>query len=190
MVNYIGRRPDGKANLVWDNVGVQYGLKALLNGEISAEKFVDVNVRAGGYDVDGRWLPQRSAMEPEVAALLHRTGQVTFGRELGKIPEIAIRGTNNNDYHYPFRTYVNRNRLIATNGNADNHVFWTAPPASQSTLKAMDRWLAAIKADTSNDPPEVKVVRNKPADVVIACWIGGVQITDQTVCNATYPYFR
>ena len=190
MASIFGRRPDGKTNLVWDNVGVQYGLKALQNGEISAEKFVDVNVRAGGYDVDGRWQPQRSAMDPEVAAMLHRTGQVTFGRELGKIPEIAIRGTNNNDYHYPFRTMVNRNRLIAANGDADNHVFWIAPPSSQSTLKAMDRWLAAIEADTSDDPQEVKAVRNKPADVVIACWIGGSMVTDQTTCDAQYPYFR
>jgi hypothetical protein len=190
MVSIFGRRPDDKANLVWDNVGVQYGLKALQNGEISAEKFVDVNVRAGGYDVDGRWQPQRSAIEPEVAALLHRTGQVTYGRQLGNVPEIAIRGTNNNDYHYPFRTYVNRNRLIAANGDADNHVFWTAPPSTQSTLKAMDRWLAAIEADTSADPAEEKVVRNKPADIVIACWIAGAMVTDQAICDATYPYFR
>jgi hypothetical protein len=190
MVSIYGRRPDGNANLVWDNVGVQYGLKALQNGEISIEKFIDVNVRAGGYDVDGRWQPQRSEMAPEVAAMLHRTGQVTYGRELGKIPELAIRGTNNNDYHYPFRTMVNRNRLIAAIGDADNHVFWIQPPSSQSTLKAMDRWLAAIEADTSDDPPEVKVVRNKPADVVIACWIGGSMVTDQAVCDAQYPYFR
>ncbi len=190
MISVLGARPDGKANLVYDNVGVQYGLAGLLNGQISQEKFVDVNERAGGFDVDGRWQPQRSAIEPHVAALLHRTGQVTYGKYLGDVPHIAIRGTNNNDYHYPFRTYVNRNRLTFANGHADNHVFWTAPPSSQSTLRAMDRWLAAIEADTQPGTASTKLVRNKPADIVIACWIAGTQITDQSACDITYPYFR
>src|SRR5207248_2977030 len=59
-----------------------------------------------------------------------------------------------------------------------------------STFQAMDRWLAAIEADTSADPIEVKIIRDKPADIVNACWIGGVQTTDLSVCDATYPYFR
>ncbi|HEY3179052.1 MAG TPA: DUF6351 family protein [Casimicrobiaceae bacterium] len=191
MVSVLGRRAeDGYANLVFDNVGLQYGLSALNAGEITPGKFVDVNARAGGFDVNGVWQPQRSAIPAEVAALLHRTGQVTYGRQLGKVPEIAIRGTNNNDYHYPFRTMVNRNRLIAANGTADNHVFWITPPPSVSTLQAMDRWLAAIESDQTDDPIDAKIIRNKPADIVIACWIGGVQTTDLTVCDATYPYFR
>ena len=191
MISILGRRPqDGYANLVFDNVGVQYGLSALNAGAITPEKFVDVNARAGGFDVNGVWQPQRSEISTEVAALLHRTGQVTYGRNLAKVPEIAIRGTNNNDYHYPFRTMVNRNRLIAANGTADNHVFGIQPPASVSTLRAMDRWLAAIEADASDDAIELKVIRNKPADIVIGCWIGGVQVTDLATCDATYPYFR
>ena len=105
-------------------------------------------------------------------------------------PEIAIRGTNNNDYHYPFRTYVNRARLIAANGDADNHVFWTQKPAAVSTLIAMDRWLAAVEADASSDPLHVKIVRNKPADIVTACWIAGVMMTDQASVMRRIPYFR
>jgi hypothetical protein len=186
----IGKRPDGKANAVYDNVGVQYGLAGLRAGTLSPEKFVDINVRAGGYDIDGVWQPQRSAITPEVAALLHRTGQVTYGRQLGNVPELAIRGTNNNDYHYPFRTYVQRARLIAANGHADNHVFWTSKPSAASTFKAMDRWLAAIEADTGREAASVKVVRNKPADLVTACWIGGVMQPDQAACDVQYPYFR
>jgi len=175
---------------VWDNVGVQYGFTALQSGLITVEKFVDVNAHAGGYDVNGVWQPQRSAIDPEVAALLHRTGNVTYGLQLGRVPEIATRSINNNDYHYPFRTYVNRFRLIATNGNADNHIFWTALPSTISTLEPMDRWLAAIEADHTTDPIQVKIARDKPTDVVIACWISGVKTTDQTVCDAAYPYFR
>ena len=191
MVSILGRRSqDGYANLVFDNVGVQYGLTALNAGLITPDKFVDVNVRAGGFDVNGVWQPQRSAIPDEVAALLHRTGQVTYGRQLGKVPEITTRSTNNNDYHYPFRTYVNRNRLIAANGSADNHVFWIAVPSTVSSFQAMDRWLAAIEADQSDDPIEAKVIRDRPNDIVSACWIGGAQTTDMAVCDATYPYFR
>ena len=191
MVSILGRRAeDGYANLVFDNVGVQYGLNALTAGSISTEKFVDVNARAGGFDVNGVWQAKRSEISPELAALLHRTGQVTYGRELGKVPEIATRSINNNDYHYPFRTYVNRNRLIAANGHADNHIFWIATPNTVSSFLAIDRWLAAIEADGSDDPIETKIVRNKPADIVSGCWIGGVQVTDLATCDATYPYFR
>ncbi len=191
MVSVLGRRAiDGHANLVFDNVGVQYGLGGLLSGAISAEKFVDVNARAGGFDVDGRWQPERSAIDPEVAALLHRTGQVTYGRQLGSVPIVAIRGTNNNDYHYPFRTYVTRHRLLAANGHADNHVFWTAAPRGASTLDAIDGWLTAIESDGQPGSLADKVVRNRPSDLVDACWIGGVPITDQGACDLAYPYFR
>ena len=48
MVSILGRRAqDGYANLVWDNVGVQYGLTALQSGLITVDKFVDVNVQGG-----------------------------------------------------------------------------------------------------------------------------------------------
>ena len=54
----------------------------------------------------------------------------------------------------------------------------------------MDRWLAAVEADQSADPLEVKIVRDKPADILIACWISGVMVTDQSRCDTTFPYFR
>jgi hypothetical protein len=190
MVSIVGRRDDGKANLMFDNVGVQYGLAALASGELSPEKFVDVNARAGGFDVDGRWQAERSSLTQDVVARLHRSGHITFGRNQGQVPILAIRGTNNNDYHYPFRTYVQRARLIAANGDADNHVFWTAPPSTQSTLRAMSRWLEAIDADESALSHADKVAVNRPADVEIACWIAGAKVTDQAACDAQYPYFR
>ena len=35
-----------------DNVGVQYGFKALLAGKITTEEFVTINERVGGFDID------------------------------------------------------------------------------------------------------------------------------------------
>jgi putative CocE/NonD family hydrolase len=39
----------GFARVPWDNVGVQYGLRALQRGDITAEQFLDVNARVGSW---------------------------------------------------------------------------------------------------------------------------------------------
>ena len=44
-----GVDPDGYARRTWDNVGVQYGLRALIEGQISPEEFIDLNARIGGW---------------------------------------------------------------------------------------------------------------------------------------------
>ncbi len=190
MASVIGRRSDGAAHQVYDNVGVQYGLLALEAGQISAEQFVDLNARAGGFDHDGRWQPQRNAMDREVVARLYRTGQILEGRGLARVPIVAIRGTNNDDYHYPYRTVVNRARLIAANGHADNHVYWIQPPRGTSTLDAIDRWLTAVQLDGGPGDLPAKVVRNRPADVVSGCWIDGAHVTDLARCDQVFPYER
>jgi hypothetical protein len=40
---------DGWARQTWDNVGVQYGLQALRDGELTPEEFLDVNAHVGGW---------------------------------------------------------------------------------------------------------------------------------------------
>lgn len=191
LSSQLGTRPlDGYAHLVYDNVGVQYGLRALLDGTVSVEKFVDVNVRAGGFDVNGGPTTQRSEMDPAVAAIIHRAGHVTYGKHLGEVPILAIRGTNNNDYHYPFRTVVNRARLMAANGNVGNHVYWIQATSGMSTLSMMDQWLANIEADTSDVPKAEKVRNNKPANLQSGCGISGTFVTDLARCDEQYPHFR
>lgn len=190
MSSVLGTRPDGKAPAVFDNVGVEYGRLALDAGIISPAQFAHLNANVGGYDIDGQWQKARSAIDPAVAAILHRTGQVTFGRALGGIPELAVRGTNNNDYHYPFRTMVNRARLEIANGHANTHSYWIQPPSTMSTLAVMERWLTAIAADRASGTPADKVVRNRPADARSACWIDGARSDDLARCDAAYPYFR
>ncbi|TVS10807.1 MAG: hypothetical protein EA419_09910 [Wenzhouxiangella sp.] len=49
----------GYARVPWDNVGVQYGLRALRDGRISPEQFLDINHHVGG------WKPPE-LMRPEV----------------------------------------------------------------------------------------------------------------------------
>ena len=47
--------------LTWDNQGVQYGLKALVNGQLSRRDFMDLNRKIGAWKNQHR-------MEPEVMA--------------------------------------------------------------------------------------------------------------------------
>ena len=44
-----GMDEHGYARRTWDNIGVQYGLKALITRRISKEEFLDLNSRAGGW---------------------------------------------------------------------------------------------------------------------------------------------
>jgi hypothetical protein len=49
-VEAYGRDPEtGFARVAWDNVGVQYGLRALSDGRITPEQFLDVNARVGSW---------------------------------------------------------------------------------------------------------------------------------------------
>ncbi len=47
--NIYGVDDTGYARPTWDNVGVQYGLKSLKQGTITAAEFLDVNFKVGGW---------------------------------------------------------------------------------------------------------------------------------------------
>lgn len=201
QVNLFGKRPDGTANRAYDNVGLQYGLKALNAGAITAEQFVDLNEKVGGRDADWNWTPQRSVADPFALDAVYRSGQVNLGTGLAGVPIIDLRGQaygcENTEIHSCFHSWVMRERLIKANGNANNHVILTAATgdnvaaaeADREALGLMDRWVAAIKGDTSNDSQATKVTRHRPAQAQDACWIKGVRTTDLAVCEAAFPRF-
>jgi hypothetical protein len=200
-VNVYGRDPaTGFARRPLDNVGVQYGLDAFNAGTISAEQFVDLNERVGGYDIDGNLTPARTAGDVEALSTAYRTGRVNFGANLDAIPIIDFRAYFDAlaDPHDSVRSQSMRARLVAANGNADNQVLLltsrtatgagTTAAVGAEALRLMDQWLTAIAADPSTDPPSVKVARNKPAGAVDACYTAsGARTTDQAQCRALYP---
>jgi uncharacterized tannase-like protein DUF6351 len=50
VVNVYGRDPvTGIARSTWDNIGVQYGLQALVSRQITPEEFLDLNASVGGW---------------------------------------------------------------------------------------------------------------------------------------------
>jgi hypothetical protein len=197
QVAMFGKRQDGFANRPYDNVGIQYGLRALEAGKITPEQFVHLNEHVGGRDIDWNWTPRRSVADHFALEVAYRSGQVNLGNGLASVPVIDGRSCRNLEIHSCYHSWVMRQRLEKTNGHADNHVILaradtdtaSAVPLTTASFDLLDRWVAAIKADRSKAPLAVKVRRHRPADAVDACWINGVRTTDAAACAAVTPYF-
>lgn len=215
MVNVYGRNPaTGFARRPFDNVGWQYGLVALNEGKISFDQFLDLNSRIGGHDIDGNIVPARSVGDAAAVRTLYETGRLnTFGLGNASVPIIDVRSyldfvqpNGEVDVHNAYHSRVNRARLIAANGNADNQVIVTvqstgtlagdfqatAPLSrvSKQLFDSMDQWLAAIAADNGPGTKAQKVVRNKPSALVDACYDGSLnKITDAATCARMFPYY-
>ena len=186
----------GFAKQLYDNVGVQYGLTALQEGVITAEKFVGINEKIGGYDIDHNLTAARTRADPDAVRIAYRSGRTQDASQLDQAAIIDLRNTANNfNIHTDHHSWANRDRMKNANGHADNQIIWTSGggngpgPSNASSLDLLDQWLAAVEADHSNAPLEVKIRRNKPADASDACFIGGERVTDTEVCAETFPYF-
>lgn len=216
-VNYFGRRDPsswtanetiirrGFARDVKDNVGVQYGLQALLANKISADQFVDLNEKVGGVDIDFSPIPQRTVQDPGAAAVAYRAGLISDVKKLDQVAIISPRLPDVDPIatHSMVHSYIYLDRLKKAQGHSNNHVLWMLPGHDATvqhelSFAAMDRWLAAIEADKSIDSLSTKVVRNKPADLVEGCWAPGTTTSDQTLgnqvidmaqCRAWYPVY-
>jgi hypothetical protein len=202
-VNVYGRIPGtpgrGFSKRPLDNVGVQYGLKALNDGVINVDQFIDLNRMIGGFDIDLNHIPERTTAHLDATSRAYRTGRILWGGNgLANIPIITRHGYGdgvvNGDIHLKFWSFAIRERLMNANGRTDNQVIVGQLANSNSLIEQMNRWLDAIVADPSQRPAIEKVVRSKPADVVDACFTSdGTKIVEtQTAfgpgqCNALFP---
>ena len=199
MVNVFGRDPrSGFARRPFDNVGVQYGLRALNNGQITFDQFLDLNRRVGGHDLDGGIVPTRTVADPEALRIAYETGRLNgANRGLSAVPIIDVRPytDGDDDVHDIVASHITRARLIAANGHADNQVFRTYAPgtpiqaAQRQVLDAMDQWLASIAVDTAPARSALeRVVRNKPSGLVDACYTPNLEpMTDAARCGQLFP---
>jgi len=217
MVNIFGIDPTtGFARRPFDNVGIQYGLAALNAGAITFDQFIDLNSHVGGHDIDGNVVANRTVGDLTALKTAYQTGRVNeFGAGLASVPIIDVRSYLDIvqpggavDVHNSYHSGVNRARLIAANGNADNQVIVTV--ASTGTLGGdigsstsplaivsrrlfdlMDQWLASIAADNGPGTQAQKVVRNKPASLVDSCYDASLnRITSAAQCAQTFPYYK
>lgn len=203
QVNLLGIDPStGFAGRALDNVGVQYGLQALQKGAISAEQFVELNELAGGYDADGNLQPARTLASPAALQPTYAYGRINRAENLGAIPIIDWRDYRDPDLHNAVRSISMRMRLEKATGSSANHVILRSTGAGSlalptAVLLKMDRWLSSIVSDGRAYPtPAAKVVANRPADVVDACYTSaGTEIREKAdvanggQCGALYPYY-
>lgn len=177
-----------------DNTGVQYGLKALAAGQISAEEFVSLNEEIGGTDNDMNLTRARMVADAEALRIAYQDGIIGDARQWAKVPIIDWRGNDNSNIHMNWRAFAVRDRLDRANGGHGNQVIWRygpglLPPAQLmvDSLVTIDKWVAAIKADTSTATLEEKVIKHKPPEAFDFCYIGNdytTKVTDWAKCNA------
>ncbi len=190
-----------------DNTGIQYGLKALLNGAITAEEFVTLNEKIGGMDADSNRMAARSAADLPALAIAYRTGIVSSGTNLGKLPIIDSRGYDEQGIHFIWRSFSERARIAASNGgNFGNQVMWrygsgllpgTAAQVNAVTVESlvtMDVWLSnlvvtAPKVTLNDVRTQPQVISAKPATAYDLCYLTGdvnfaTKVTDMALCDA------
>lgn len=211
LVNVYGRDPKtGFARRPFDNVGVQYGLKALNDGVISKAQFIDLNTRVGGYDADANYVAARSVGDRRAIEAAYRSGVMMSGAGgLKDLPILDYSGIysdlrESGDFHMKHHHFSVRERLKRWNGTADNHVMWSdggrqqgAPDQTQAeALTAMDRWLVAIAGDGKPGGRAERTQRNKPETLKDGCFTPGADrrfIAEpqtpyaDTACNKLYP---
>ena len=164
-----------------DNVGIQYGLKALLSGAITAEEFVTLNEKIGGTDADSNRTPERTTADRRALSIAYRAGIVSSGKNLGKLPIIDSRGYDEQGIHYIWRTFSERARIDAdNNGNHGNQVIWrygtgllpgTAAQVNAVTVQSfltMDTWLTTLLSSAPKETinsvrTQAQVIAAKPA---------------------------
>ena len=201
--------PPGSARAMQtgDNVGIQYGLKALLAGAITAEEFVTLNERIGGTDADSNRTAARSTADLQALDIAYKAGIVASGTNLGKLPIIDSRGYDEQGIHYIWRSFAERARIDAANGgNHGNQVMWRygtgllpATPAQVAavtlqSLLTMDTWLSTLtvsapKATLNDVRTQAQVIAAKPANAIDQCYLTGdttfsTPVTDMALCDA------
>ena len=190
-----------------DNTGVQYGFKALLAGSITPDEFVTLNEKIGGFDADATRVASRSQADTAALDIAYKSGIVSSGTNLGKLPIIDSRGYDEQGIHYIWRSFSERARIDASNANNHgNQVIWrygtgllpgTAAQVAAVTvpsLLTMDTWLSALlssapKANLNAVRTQAQVVAAKPAAAIDLCYLTGdatfaTKVTDMALCDA------
>lgn len=162
-VNALGTDPEtGFAQRALDNVGVAYGLEALNDGVISVDEFLDLNAAVGGYDIDGKIIPERTVATDSALATTFRVGALTNGAALRDIPIILrnIYLDPAGDIHTRVWPFDIRERMRTADGkDAPNLLLWTDPgiggtealvgsvsgqlTGANRSVEAIDAWLTA-----------------------------------------------
>jgi Tannase-like family of unknown function (DUF6351) len=164
--NVYGVGPDDYARQTWDNVGVQYGLKALTDGNITPPEFLHLNATVGSWKDPGEMVQegppfvpggppdpwsmrnQRLSADGGVTPAQRRTGSTAamnaayeeglyFDGDID-IPIIDWRPylEERLDMHNSHQSFASRRRMLDHDGRASNQVIWFSGPDGNQTLEA------------------------------------------------------
>ena len=116
-INVFGADDDGFGRRALDNIGIEYGRAALVDGLITVDQFLDLNANIGGYDIDGNLVDERIQADPEVVEIAYATGRVLHGDSA--VRDIPIIDTDRYsdlafDIHDRFRFFTIRARITGS----------------------------------------------------------------------------
>ena len=202
-INVFGPRPPGDwsaneqllghgfAGIPIDNVGVQYGLSALQQGEITPEQFVDLNEKIGGVDIDINPTSSRLQATKPALANAYRSGMIDETNSLDETAIIDCRGPDVAEGHDAYRAFALRARLDREHGSHANQLIWEGPvpypgvgdeSCPFNSFTAMDRWLTAIEKDAGSRSLAAKIAADKPSDLTDRCYDGNGNLVSETLC--------
>jgi len=199
LVAVYGKDPKtGFARRPFDNIGVEYGLKAFNDGKINFNQFLDINRLVGGHDINGNIVADRTVADLEALRIAYESGRINDGAQgLAMIPIIDMRpyteGPGGN-VHDTFNGVIAGNRINAAGGgNRISRVYEANVPifkAQDDNLDILDKWLAAVARDTAGGSQREKVLRNKPAGLADSCFTAKFEETkDPAKCAAMFPVY-
>ena len=173
--NVYGVGSDGYARQTWDNIGVQYGLKALTDGNITPAEFLALNAAAGSWKDPGAMVQEgqpflptggfdpwslRNQQAPRRAGSLAAMNAayekgLYFDGDID-IPLIDMRQylEERLDMHNSHQSFASRQRMLDHDGRASNQVIWFSEPGWDTTLEAfevMDEWLLDRRPPEATD---------------------------------------
>ncbi len=204
-VNQFGRDPrTGFARRPLDNVGVQYGLKALNAKKINVDQFLALNQAVGGYDIDGNYQTQREQADPIGLQKAYEDGRVSSGAgDQRKVPiiDVNIYTDPAGDIHDRLRAFSLRDRLTGGDTKdtkadpAPNFQIWTRGKKGATlddavtnilsggglgpeVVDVLNQWLDRLDADRSSAGRVTKLATSRPAAAVDNCLDGaGVRVS-------------
>ena len=182
LEEFYGTDAEGFAPIPLDNVGVQYGLAALVAGSIDADEFLRLNACAGSWKEQHDFVPYKPDGDPFDSVNMQRSatcrepagtpaprregsqgairaafdsGHVFTGKRLG-IPMIDLRPYREAelDMHNARQAFSARARLLAANpAEAKRQVVWFAKPDTDLPGQVMKAVSVLDKYLTSGNAP-------------------------------------
>ncbi len=197
MVWLLGKDEHDYARSTWDNVGVQYGLVALKNGDIGLDEFIHLNQHIGSWkpahqmEEEDVWIaagklpiwftlwsnhniqdsePVAPRTEASIEAInaAYRGGQVFLGNVDLPILDIRHYLDHKLDMHHLAASFNARQRITKANGHSDNQVIWVADEAHYPVNQAFKLMDEWLLNIAEN--PQLSVADTKPRVLKDQCF--------------------